>query len=423
MEHPNAKTCNIRRHSSVPTIRRRISSRVNHHRQLCAKRNPYVGWFRHSPPLTRASFASTTWQSGKVLPYAGKFRHSLSLKLSTSLILDYIQQELPLWLRAIPSRDTNGLLSNLKEILCSHLKGGSPHTWTPKKEKSSSLSSLTLSLLRRVNNWLLDVQEDDTTWKYKRIDCASIQSHKESSCCFSDEASSSSEDSVCSHLTDDESHRPRRRRSASLSSSTSLMVSSQAEAYYAHSWLESRTRPTSQDDSLLGRLDYDITQMDIVRMTRNAARHLDVESILKLPTITYSDASPIATPEEPDTKKQEWSWMMVAPDSDVQSLDSIKTISTSEQQKREQNVCVICLEHFVNGDRLRVLPCNHSFHVGCIDQWLSGSQSFEECYTAGCPTCKKRPDRQSSREDGSVPSWAFTRIGSVLAQSDRSISI
>ena len=78
-------------------------------------------------------------------------------------------------------------------------------------------------------------------------------------------------------------------------------------------------------------------------------------------------------------------------------------------------------------------------HVGCIDRWLSGAQSDNECNTSGCPTCKKRPaentisrptrsqslgeppsasiregkDRSSSL-DGSVPSFAFAQLGSFL---------
>ena len=40
-------------------------------------------------------------------------------------------------------------------------------------------------------------------------------------------------------------------------------------------------------DDESSRLDYVITQMDIVRMQRNASRHLDVESIYQLPTVTY----------------------------------------------------------------------------------------------------------------------------------------
>jgi hypothetical protein len=32
--------------------------------------------------------------------------------------------------------------------------------------------------------------------------------------------------------------------------------------------------------------------------------------------------------------------------------------------------CPICTDDFVKGQDLRVLPCNHQFHMECIDPWL-----------------------------------------------------
>lgn len=32
--------------------------------------------------------------------------------------------------------------------------------------------------------------------------------------------------------------------------------------------------------------------------------------------------------------------------------------------------CAICLEVFAKGDRVRVLPCNHMFHMDEVDEWL-----------------------------------------------------
>jgi hypothetical protein len=219
---------------------------------------------------------------------------------------------------------------------------------------------------------------------------------------------------------------------------TDLSVSSQAEAYYAHRTLSEELLTGFRDqedyystDQNEDRLDYVITQMDIARMARNASRHLDVESITQLPTITYrakkqEQAAQVVVEPQPQQRQQDpegWSWMMVQ-QKGIDTLDSILPEDKKDDKRDiEQDECVICLEHFCHGDRLRVLPCNHSFHVGCIDRWLSGSHSFQDCDTSGCPTCKKRPCRTEDRErqasessDGSVPSWAFARIGSALAQ-------
>eukprot|EP01135_Chromosphaera_perkinsii_P003759 Nk52_evm5s255 gene=Nk52_evmTU5s255 len=45
-------------------------------------------------------------------------------------------------------------------------------------------------------------------------------------------------------------------------------------------------------------------------------------------------------------------------------------------------VCVICLEEFVDGEEIRVLPCSHGYHMVCIDKW------FSMCRRS-CPVCKK----------------------------------
>ena len=32
--------------------------------------------------------------------------------------------------------------------------------------------------------------------------------------------------------------------------------------------------------------------------------------------------------------------------------------------------CSVCVEDFVKGQDIRVLPCQHKFHPECIDPWL-----------------------------------------------------
>ncbi|GFP91035.1 E3 ubiquitin-protein ligase rnf167 [Phtheirospermum japonicum] len=43
--------------------------------------------------------------------------------------------------------------------------------------------------------------------------------------------------------------------------------------------------------------------------------------------------------------------------------------------------CYICLADYEEGDKLRVLPCNHEYHVPCIDKWLKGVNRV-------CPVCR-----------------------------------
>lgn len=45
-----------------------------------------------------------------------------------------------------------------------------------------------------------------------------------------------------------------------------------------------------------------------------------------------------------------------------------------------QSQCSVCLEQFKPGEELRMLPCMHRYHRGCIDRWFARS--------AACPVCK-----------------------------------
>jgi hypothetical protein len=41
--------------------------------------------------------------------------------------------------------------------------------------------------------------------------------------------------------------------------------------------------------------------------------------------------------------------------------------------------CIICMEELVEGQQVRYLPCLHSYHIDCIDDWLT--RKFQ------CPSC------------------------------------
>lgn len=47
----------------------------------------------------------------------------------------------------------------------------------------------------------------------------------------------------------------------------------------------------------------------------------------------------------------------------------------------DDTCCVICLNEYEEGDRLRTLGCRHYFHTGCIDPWLLIKQTCPLCMT------------------------------------------
>lgn len=50
-------------------------------------------------------------------------------------------------------------------------------------------------------------------------------------------------------------------------------------------------------------------------------------------------------------------------------------------EKNNCDSCAICVDEFREGESLRWLPCEHSFHPQCIDEWLTN-------HSALCPLCK-----------------------------------
>ena len=83
----------------------------------------------------------------------------------------------------------------------------------------------------------------------------------------------------------------------------------------------------------------------------------------------------------------------------------------------QQIECAICLEMFVKGDRVRVLPCYHLFHIDEIDEWLINKKKLVRCglntchatapvpdYPQQCPICKSDVTQPQSQSQSSAPS-------------------
>ena len=69
-------------------------------------------------------------------------------------------------------------------------------------------------------------------------------------------------------------------------------------------------------------------------------------------------------------------------DSRGMSADEINQIPIIRFTRPMKDCCAICLNSMQKGERVRVLPCFHSYHINCIDKWL--------CIRSNCPLCKRK---------------------------------
>ncbi|XP_062095718.1 uncharacterized protein LOC133801508 isoform X2 [Humulus lupulus] len=70
-----------------------------------------------------------------------------------------------------------------------------------------------------------------------------------------------------------------------------------------------------------------------------------------------------------------------APSEVVESLPVKLYTKLHKHQNEEVAQCYICLVEYEEGDRMRILPCQHEFHKTCVDKWL------KEIHRV-CPLCR-----------------------------------
>lgn len=93
------------------------------------------------------------------------------------------------------------------------------------------------------------------------------------------------------------------------------------------------------------------------------------------------------------------------------SLKKIPTKKFVAGDEAHYETCCICLDDYTIGDKLRILPCDHAYHIKCIDPWLLKNKRV-------CPQCRKKvfasgevppSDSESETEDERAPLLARPR--------------
>jgi predicted transcriptional regulator len=66
-------------------------------------------------------------------------------------------------------------------------------------------------------------------------------------------------------------------------------------------------------------------------------------------------------------------------------LDKIPTSvykNISSMHKEKNNNCSVCRDEYNDNDEVKILNCEHVFHIDCIDNWLKN-------YSHKCPCCRQ----------------------------------
>ncbi|XP_003123129.1 E3 ubiquitin-protein ligase ZNRF4 [Sus scrofa] len=66
---------------------------------------------------------------------------------------------------------------------------------------------------------------------------------------------------------------------------------------------------------------------------------------------------------------------------------------------RRNDLCAICLDEYEEGDRLKILPCSHTYHCKCIDPW------FSQAARHSCPVCKQSVAGTEDGSDSTINSY------------------
>ena len=65
------------------------------------------------------------------------------------------------------------------------------------------------------------------------------------------------------------------------------------------------------------------------------------------------------------------------------------TVNENTKIPEDKTECMICLSNFQLNEKVKIMPCTHFFHTGCITQWFKNNDT--------CPICKYSLSKESNQ--------------------------
>ncbi|GKY95168.1 hypothetical protein MPSEU_000480300 [Mayamaea pseudoterrestris] len=165
-----------------------------------------------------------------------------------------------------------------------------------------------------------------------------------------------------------EAGRMSREEEESIELARQLMAEEAMASYHQHVnslRLASDSGQMSPEEAAIWQIAMQEEERDLV-VAEEAANELSYDALLQL------------SERIGDVRTERWTMISTK---EIEKLTICTFDSTTcTAADDSQHKCLVCQSEYAEGEKLRRLPCSHTFHQGCVDVWLSSKDV--------CPYCR-----------------------------------
>ncbi|KAG6975373.1 hypothetical protein JG688_00002444 [Phytophthora aleatoria] len=143
-----------------------------------------------------------------------------------------------------------------------------------------------------------------------------------------------------------------------------------------------------------------ISLAEIENVSKTSDRHTETESSFSTTEVVASaqETGNVVSNDDINLEKEEQTEEPVT-----------EGITYRASTDTEAETCPICLDDFEDGADVKVLPCQHFFHVDCINPWLEGR-------SGRCPLCKQDAIATIAGASKKIFGFPLPRVDQILQQ-------